>query len=187
MHTAGRSVVAVLSEEHLKLQALSSELVSSSSTSDHIDVLTAWVSRHLSAEQRYLYPVVRSLLPEGDRLIEQELNQDQVILRRLSSLRHSPARSFPHIADELLTDLRRHAYSAARDILPRLEEMSLDEDLICLGDLVTGAEAKAPTRPHPLTPDHPPWNRMIDPLVGVVDRMRDRVSHRKTSPDDLLG
>lgn len=185
MNTAGRSVVAVLSEEHLKLQALSSELASASSTSDHVDVLTAWVSRHLSAEQRYLYPVVRSLLPEGERLIEQELNQNQVILRRLASLRIAPARSFPHIADELVADLRRHAYAAAREILPRLEEMTRDGDLISLGDLFTEAAASAPTRPHPHTPDRPPWNRMIDPLVGVVDRMRDRVSHRKTSLSEL--
>lgn len=186
MHTpAGRSVVAVLSEEHLKLQALSSELASSSSTSDHVDVLTAWVSRHLSVEQRYLYPIMRQILPEGERLIEQELNQHHVILRRLASLRRSPAASFPHIADEIAADLRRHAYAAAKDLLPRLEEMSSDDDLISLGQLVSGAEPKAPTRPHPHTPDHPPWNRVIDPLIGVVDRMRDRFTHRKTSPADL--
>ncbi|HZM76684.1 MAG TPA: hemerythrin domain-containing protein [Candidatus Limnocylindrales bacterium] len=180
-----RSIVAVLSEEHLKLQALSSELATTSSTSDHVDVLTAWVSRHLSAEQRYLYPVVRELLPEGERLIEEELNQDQVILRRLAALRSAPPRSFPQLADELVTDLRRHAYAAARDILPRLEELTHDDDLISLGDLVTEAAASAPTRPHPHTPDRPPWNRMIDPLVGAVDRMRDRVSHRKTSLNEL--
>lgn len=185
MDIRGRSVVAVLSEEHLKLQALSSELASASSTSDHVDVLTAWVSRHLSAEQRYLYPLVRQLLPEGERLIEQELSQDQVILRRLAALRSSPSQAFPHIADELVTDLRRHAYAAARDILPRLEEMTQRDDLISLGDLLTEAAASAPTRPHPNTPDRPPWNRMIDPLVGVVDRMRDRVSHRKTSLSEL--
>lgn len=181
----GRSVVAVLSEEHLKLQALSSELASATSTPDHVDVLTAWVSRHLSAEQRYLYPIVRELLPEGERLINEELNQDQVILRRLAALRSSPSQSIPHIADELVTDLRRHAYTAARDILPRLEEMTYDNDLISLGNLMTEAAASAPTRPHPRTPDRPPWNRMIDPVIGAVDRMRDRVSHRKTSLSDL--
>jgi len=180
-----RSVVAVLSEEHLKLQALSSELTTASSTSDHVDVLTAWVSRHLSAEQRYLYPVVRELLPEGERLIDEELNQDQAILRRLAALRSSPPQSFPHLADEIVTDLRRHAYAAARDILPRLEELTHDDDLIALGDLVTEAATSAPTRPHPRTPDRPPWNRMIDPVIGAVDRMRDRVSHRKTSLGDL--
>ena len=104
-----RSIVAVLSEEHLKLQALSSELATASSTSDHVDVLTAWVSRHLSAEQRYLYPVVRDLLPEGERLIDEELNQDQLILRKLAALRSAPPQSLPHLADELVTDLRRHA------------------------------------------------------------------------------
>lgn len=185
MDTPGRSVVAVLSEEHLKLQALSTELASASSTPDHVDVLTAWVSRHLSAEQRYLYPVVRELLPEGERLIEQELDQDQLILRKLAALRASPPQSQPHLADELVTDLRRHAYASARDILPRLEQMTHDEDLISLGDLLTEAAASAPTRPHPHTPDRPPWNRMIDPMVAIVDRMRDRVSNRKTSLSEL--
>lgn len=185
MDTPGRSVVAVLSEEHLKLQALSTEMASASATPDHLDVLTAWVSRHLSAEQRYLYPVVRELLPEGERLIEHELDQDQLILRKLATLRAAPPQSLPHLADELVTDLRRHAYAAARDILPRLEQLTHDEDLISLGDLLTEAAASAPTRPHPRTPDRPPWNRMIDPVVAVVDRMRDRASHRKTSLSEL--
>jgi hypothetical protein len=185
MNTSGRSVVAVLSGEHLKLQALSAELAADPSTCDLVDVLTAWVSRHLSAEQRCLYPVVRSLLPDGQRLVEQELNQDHVILRRLAALRHSPMRSLTHLAEELAADLRRHAYTAATDILPKLEELTSGEDLISLGDAIAEAEQSAPTRPHPHTPDHPPWNRLIDPLVGIVDRMRDRMAQRKTFVEEL--
>jgi hypothetical protein len=181
----GRSVVAVLSGEHLQLQALSSELTESESTSDLVDVVTAAVTRHLSAEHRYFYPVVRTLLPEGERLIDHELHQDQVIVRRLASLRATPARSVREVCREIANDLRRHAHTAASQLLPRLQEMTTPEDQLALGDLIAEATRKAPTRPHPYTPDRPPWNRVLDPVVGAMDRLRDRASGRKTSPDQL--
>jgi hypothetical protein len=42
------------------------------------------------------------------------------------------------------------------------------------------AEEAAPTRPHPGTPATPPWNKVVDPMVGVVDRLRDAVDRRTT-------
>jgi hypothetical protein len=46
------------------------------------------------------------------------------------------------------------------------------------------AEA-APTRPHPGTPSTPPWNKIIDPVVAVADKVRDVATGRTTYPGDL--
>jgi hypothetical protein len=47
------------------------------------------------------------------------------------------------------------------------------------------AKTTAPTRPHPAAPDTPPWNTVLAPGAGLVDRIRDAVSRRPTRPQDL--
>ncbi|TDB79974.1 hemerythrin domain-containing protein, partial [Micromonospora sp. KC721] len=38
--------------------------------------------------------------------------------------------------------------------------------------------------PHPDSPATPPWNRLVDPAWGVVDKVRDAVTGRRTYPID---
>src|SRR5215470_11244274 len=84
---AGRSIIAVLTDEHLRLEALSAELVSSRPPrQDLADVVTAAVTRHLSAEEQYLYPAVEALLPDGDKIVAEEIDHDTSILRKLAML-----------------------------------------------------------------------------------------------------
>ncbi len=56
--------------------------------------------------------------------------------------------------------------------------MATDEELIRLGNRSEIAEEAAPTRPHPGTPATPPWNQIVEPAVGVVDKVRDAVTGR---------
>ena len=45
----------------------------------------------------------------------------------------------------------------------------------------TRPEEAAPTRPHPNAPTRPPWNKVVDPLLGVWDRVRDAATGRRTT------
>jgi hypothetical protein len=47
-----------------------------------------------------------------------------------------------------------------------------------LGDKVAGLKKIVPTRPHPMSPDHPPFNALLGPGVGLIDRVRDALSGR---------
>ncbi|MBO4210251.1 hemerythrin domain-containing protein, partial [Micromonospora echinofusca] len=38
---------------------------------------------------------------------------------------------------------------------------------------------------HPDTPAKPPWNRVVEPALGVVDKVRDAVTGRQTYLSDL--
>ena len=90
--TTQPSVVAVLSDEHLQLAKLTTELAESTGPLDDLaETVASIVSRHLSAEQRYLYPTIRQLLPDGDQLAEQELSRHHQILRQISELRAEPS------------------------------------------------------------------------------------------------
>ena len=65
-------------------------------------------------------------------------------------------------------------------LFPRLREAVSEADLIRLGNRVVIAEEAAPTRPHPGTPATPPWNKVVDPAIAVLDKLRDAVGRRAT-------
>ena len=150
-------------------------------------MVTAAVSRHLSAEEQYLYPTVKALLPDGAQLSEREIERDTQILKQLALLETLPRDSaaFTELAEAIDTDLHHHREACAAEIFPRLRELATEADLIRLGNRIEVAQEAAPTRPHPDSPTAPPWNKITDPALGIFDKIRDVVAGRKTYPEDL--
>jgi hypothetical protein len=182
--TTGRNVVDVLAEQHRELVELTDRLAAEPEDRRLADVVIAALSRHLSAEEQYLYPAVRAAVPGGDRLADRELAEDQALLLLLKGF--SPGGiSAPGGAKGIADAVRRHVAADAEELLPVLAEMVPVEDLIRVGNRIEMAEEAAPTRPHPGTPSTPPWNKIIDPAVAVVDKLRDVVTRRTTYPNDL--
>lgn len=186
----GRSILALLAEEHRQLADLYSSLAAASVGSDEArlealtDVLVATLVRHLTAEEQYLYPTVRAVLPDGDRLADVEVQADEAIgyaLRRLAAGPPSDLRGL----EEVEPALRLHIHRCEHTLFPRLAQALDGTELVRLGNRVEIAEEAAPTRPHPGTPFTPPWNKVVDPLVGVVDKVRDAATRRTTHLDDL--
>jgi hypothetical protein len=177
--TTGRTVVDVLTEQHRELIAL---FHPDQPAPPHkvAQVVVATLSRHLSGEEQYLYPAVRAVVPGGDELADKELAEDHdllVLLRRLD--RGEP------VAAEVERAVRRHVEADAARLLPVLREVVPIEDLIRVGNRLETAEEAAPTRPHPATPSKPPWNKVVDPVVAVADKVRDTVTGRTTYARDL--
>lgn len=187
----GRSVVEILAEEHDRIAACLAQLADPDLPAEHrdrvADAVTAAVARHLSAEEQYLYPAVRAALPEGGPLADREIAADTELLRALRDLTGArPAEPrFARLADAAADRLRRHARAATREIFPALRRAASDAELIRLGNRVEIAEEAAPTRPHPDHPVRPPWNRVVEPALGVVDKVRDAVTGRRTYLEDL--
>lgn len=188
---AGRSVLDVLAEEHRRVAALCAQLTDDSTPASQrrqvADVVVATLARHLSAEEQYLYPSVRAAVPDGDRLAVREIAEDHALLLSLRELSGtSPADpEFDRLAGAVATQFRRHADAAAAELLPLLAQMASVEELVRLGNRIETAEEAAPTRPHPSTPATPPWNKVVDPALGVVDKLRDAVAGRVTYAKDL--
>jgi hypothetical protein len=55
------------------------------------------------------------------------------------------------------------------------------EELIKLRDKVDTAKKLAPTRPHPGTPHSALFHKIVGPGVGLVDRLRDKLTNRSNS------
>ncbi len=187
---AGRNVVDVVADEHHRLLALCAELTEASVPADRrrrvAQVVTAALSRHLSAEEQYLYPAVRAAVPGGEELAAREVAEDHAILVTLQQLAAATEDvDVERLGGAVAVQLRRHADSAADELLPLLLQMASAEELVRLGNRVETAKEAAPTRPHPGTPAIPPWNKVVDPAVGMVDKVRDAMSRRVTYPQDL--
>jgi hypothetical protein len=166
----------VLAGEHRQLAALCAALdepgLPPRRRRDLADVLTATAARHLSAEAQYLYPAVRSAVPGGAALADREIAATRDLLAALRAGRGGARR------------LRRHAYATA-ELLDRLAAVASPEELVRLGNRIETAEEAAPTRPHPRAPASAPWNKITDPAIGLVDRLRDAVTGRPTRRESL--
>jgi hypothetical protein len=178
--TTGRNVIDVLAGQHRELVELCDRLAAEPADKRLAGVVIAQLSRHLSAEEQYLYPAVRAAVPGGGELADRELAEDNALLLLLKQLEKGLAE-----AAAVAEAVRRHVAADEEELLPVLRQMVPVEDLIRIGNRVELAEEAAPTRPHPGTPSAPPWNKIVDPAVAVVDKLRDVVTGRTTYPRDL--
>jgi hemerythrin superfamily protein len=184
-------MLEVLVDDHHTLAMLYEQLADDDPAAPErqplVDVLVAVLSRHLSAEEQYLYPTVRAVLPDGDQVAEHELAADRAMLRALRELHTMPRDdpAFPDRVDTVGLLVREHSHRASREIFPRLRERCGEHELIRLGNRIEIARAAAPSRPHPSTPVTPPANKLVDPALGVLDKVRDAVTRRTTWPEDL--
>ncbi|PZG21944.1 cation-binding protein [Micromonospora craterilacus] len=170
---AGRSIAATIAEEHQQLLDLTRRLVEPGPDPAHgREILIAALSRHLSAEEQYLLPAVRQALTDADGPVGEVLAGDAALLMALRGL-----------TDDRLAVVARlvEAHVVAVDALvTRLCAAATEEELIRLGNRLEIAEEAAPTRPHPSLPHTPPWNRIVEPAVALVDKVRDALTGRHT-------
>jgi len=188
--TTGRNVVDVIGEQHDELLSLCDRLTAEADPARRqqiADVVVASLSRHLSAEEQYLYPAVRAVVPGGDEIADRELAEDHdllVTLKHFDATRRDES-TFVALATDIAAAVRRHVEADAEELFPVLLRVAPIEDLIRVGNRIETAEEAAPTRPHPSTPAQPPWNKVVDPAVAVVDKIRDVAGRRTTYAKDL--
>jgi hypothetical protein len=180
----GRSLADLVDREHRALLGLAGRVtepgLDAARRREVLDVLTAAVSRHLSAEEQYFFPAARAAVPDSVDLVEREIEADAALLTALKGLSGPDDPAVADVADRV----RRHV-SRVGALMTPLREVASDADLIRLGNRWQIAEEAAPTRPHPGTPATPPWNKIVEPAVGVLDKVRDVVTGRRTRLSDL--
>jgi hemerythrin superfamily protein len=79
---------------------------------------------------------------------------------------------------DLMRVIRHHVTDEENDVFPRLAAAISRSEQEELGRKVEAAKKVAPTRPHPTAPDHPPFNKLLGPGTGLVDRVRDALTGR---------
>ncbi|SIN31448.1 hemerythrin domain-containing protein [Micromonospora cremea] len=189
--TEDQDVVDILVADHREVETLFVELETRQGTPEYrrqlVDVVIAELVRHSVAEEAYVYPTARKVLPDGDEIAEHEISEHadaERTMKELESVDPSDPR-FDELLAHLTSTIRHHVQDEESELFPRLCAATAREELIELGDKVTAVKEIAPTRPHPSAPDHPPANKLLAPGTGLVDRVRDSLSGRPTSMSEL--
>jgi hypothetical protein len=88
---------------------------------------------------------------------------------------------FSALMDELAETLRDHVQDEEAEQFPELREAIPRDEMVALADKVRTAKQAAPTRPHPSAPNSELFHKSVGPGVGMIDRLRDKLTGRSTS------
>ena len=150
----------------------------------HLSMTIAELARHITIEEDYLYPLVREIAPGGDVMAATGLSQAddaEQLMKRLERAPRDVTRTA--LVNDLAEVLRGHVEATEHDVFPALRRTYPPDQLAHLAGVVEMARRTAPTRAHPGAPSTPPWNQILTPGIGLVDKVRDALTGRRTKPD----
>ncbi|MEV5510796.1 hemerythrin domain-containing protein [Streptomyces orinoci] len=145
-----------------------------------VERVTMELVAHSAVEKEHLYPAVRDHLPDGAGWVERELaDHDRVerILRELEELEPGDE-EFARLLPLLVAQVTTHVLEQEQRLFPRLGARCPTEVLAELGEKVRRSRRLVPTRPRPGIPDLAPVTKAVSPGLGLLDRIRDRLTGR---------
>lgn len=183
--TATTDVVDALTTDHREALDLLGRIARSTDPTakrDTADTVIAEVVRHAIAEEMYVYPVMRKHVPDGGKEVEHDIEEHKQLeqtMKRLEAVEATDPR-FDQLVRTMTEQLRHHAHDEESDQFPKLREHVPHDELVALREKVDKAKKVAPTRPHPNAPNAELFHKLVGPGVGLVDRLRDRLTHRSS-------
>ncbi|MFC4003739.1 hemerythrin domain-containing protein [Prauserella oleivorans] len=179
-----KDLVDVIIDDHHAFERVFRELEDRSADPqrrrDLADHVITELVRHSVAEEQFMYPAARRYLENGDELADHEIAEHAEAERTMKDLEGVEPTDprFDELVGSLIEEVRHHVEDEENDLLPKLRQACGQRELRDLGEQVLRAKETAPTRPHPMAPDTPPANRILDAGAGLIDRMRDKLTGR---------
>nr|WP_270888346.1 hemerythrin domain-containing protein [Pedococcus sp. 5OH_020] len=176
-------VVDVLTLDHQEATELLTQILGTTDLGEArelTDVLITEVVRHAVAEEMYVYPAMRKHLPDGEAAVEHDIAEHKEIektMKELEALNPEDPR-FTEVVTHLDSVLADHVADEESEQFPQLRASVPREELVEIAGKVETAKKLAPTRPHPSAPNSELFHKAVGPGVGLVDRLRDRLSGR---------
>ncbi|SDC03551.1 Hemerythrin HHE cation binding domain-containing protein [Geodermatophilus telluris] len=180
--TGPQDVVDVLTTDHHEVLELVQQIPTAEPAQrrDLADTVIAELMRHSVAEEMYVYPAMREHLPDGDAAVQHDVEEHQELVERMKELEGVDAADprFLEVLGRLEAVLRDHVSDEETEQFPALRARLTREQLVELGGKVETAKKAAPTRPHPAAPHSELFHKLVGPGVGMVDRLRDKLTGR---------
>ena len=181
--TTAPDVVDVLTADHRDVTALIGEIWTIRDPMMRRDLTDTAISelvRHAVAEEMYVYPAMRKHLPDGDQAVEHDVEEHKELERTMKDLEGCDAGDpqFDQLVRQLRDQLHHHATDEETEQFPELRRRIPRDELTELAGKVETAKKLAPTRPHPGAPNNPVFHKLVGPGVGLVDRLRDKLTGR---------
>jgi hemerythrin superfamily protein len=183
--TGDQDVVDILTTDHHEVMDLLGQIPTAEPAQrrDMTETVIAELMRHSVAEEMYVYPAMREHLPDGEREVQHDIEEHQQLVEVMKELEDVDA-SDPRFLERLgrLEEvLRDHVSDEESDQFPQLRARLSREQLVEIGRKVETAKKAAPTRPHPSAPHSELFHKSVGPGVGLVDRLRDKLTGRPNS------
>ena len=182
--SAGRDVVDVLTTDHREVEGLIGQIRTTTGEDrrDLTDVLIAELVRHSVAEEMYVYPAMKKHLSDGEQAVDHDIEEHkqlETIMKELESA-DADGGGFLDLIDQLADVLRDHVQDEEQEQFPRLRIEIPRDELVEIAGKVETAKKMTPTRPHPSAPNSELFHKMVGPGVGMIDRLRDKLTGRST-------
>jgi len=145
---------------------------------DIADRVIEALSVHAAIEEQLFYPVARATVPGAEDIALESLEEHHIVkwvLSELETMQPEDER-FDAKVSVLIENVRHHVKEEETDFFPMVRGELGRKALSDLGDAMAQAKKFAPTKPHPRSPDEPPFNMVVGTAAGVADRIGDTVS-----------
>ena len=182
--TQEQDVIDVLTADHHEVLDLLQQIKVSANAEERRDLADTVISelvRHSVAEEMFVYPAMRKHLPNGEQAVEHDIEEHKELEQTMKKLEAVAADdpAFRQLLGELEKVLRDHVQDEETEQFPGLRAQIPREELVEMAKKVETAKKVAPTRAHPLAPNNPVFHKLVGPGVGLVDRLRDKLTNRK--------
>ena len=176
-------VIELLEHDHREVEQMFAEYEQATSKEQKEtlrDRIIIELVRHSEAEEQAVYPLIRKRIDNGDQIIEHEIDEHSKAERIMKELDKMSADDpqFGVLMTQLMTAIKEHVAEEENDVFPQFRSRVDADELNKLGETVERLKKIVPTHPHPMAPDHPPFNALLGPGAGLVDRLRDMLSGR---------
>lgn len=178
-------VIDVLISDHEDVTALIGNIWSVTDPMIRRDLTDTAISelvRHAVAEEMYVYPIMRKHLADGEKAVAHDIEEHKQLeqtMKRLEAVDVTSA-EFDEALRRLEALLADHVRDEESEQFPELRRRVPQEELTQLAEKVETAKKLAPTRPHPNAPNSQLFHKLVGPGVGMVDRLRDKLTGRAT-------
>jgi hemerythrin-like domain-containing protein len=176
-------VIELLEHDHREVEETFGEFERATDPQERrtiADKIIIELVRHSEAEEQAVYPVMARTIEGGKELVEHEISEHseaERIMKDLDGMDPGDPK-FGVLMTQLMAAIREHIAEEEGEAFPRFRQSVSTEELDKLGTIVQGLKKIVPTHPHPMAPDHPPFNALLAPGAGLVDRVRDLISGR---------
>lgn len=176
-NTHSKDVVAILLHDHQQVKQMFSRMdqAGPKRMGEMFWELTNELVRHEVAEEEIVYPEVRKVIPNGERLADARIKEQSKAEELLAEMEKAGPDDpkFATRLEKLQKAVLEHAEKEETLIFEPLREHVDPSRREQLGSRYEKAKAAAPTHPHPGAPDTPPGNMALGPVAALVDRARD--------------
>lgn len=133
------------------------------------------LSQHAAIEEQVFYPAVRRDVADLAEDVLESLEEHHVVKWLCSEIEKltTDDERFTAKVSVLIESVRHHIREEEQTLFPAVRQALSRKRLAELGEMLEKAKLRAPSRPHPRSPDTPPRNLATARVAEVVDKARD--------------